>query len=65
MEKLFLNKLKPLIKKGLSGAIYTQVSDVEDEINGLVTFDRKVQKIPTVKMREINDKLKEEWESIE
>jgi len=65
VEKLFLNKLKPLIKKGLSGAIYTQVSDVEDEINGLVTFDRKVQKIPTEKMREINDKLKEEWESIE
>lgn len=65
VEKLFLNKLKPLIKKGLSGAIYTQVSDVEDEINGLVTFDRKVQKIPTEKMRMINDKLKEEWESIE
>ena len=65
VEKLFLNKLKPLIRKGLSGAIYTQVSDVEDEINGLVTFDRKVQKIPTEKMREINDKLKVEWESIE
>jgi hypothetical protein len=65
LEKLYLKKLLPLIKKGLSGCIYTQVSDVEEEINGLVTYDRAVQKIPTEKMREINDKLKAVWESIE
>lgn len=64
LEKLYLKKLLPLIQKGLSGAIYTQVSDVEEEINGLFTYDRKVQKIPTEKMREINDKLKAEWEKI-
>ena len=65
VKKLYLEKLLPLIEKGLSGAIYTQVSDVEDEINGLITYDRKVQKMPTDAMREINDKLKEVWETIE
>ena len=65
LEKLYLKKLLPLIKKGLSGCIYTQVSDVEEEINGLITYDRAVQKIPTEKMRAINDKLKSVWEQIE
>lgn len=65
LEKLFVNKLIPLIEKGLSGSIYTQVSDVEEEINGLVTYDRKVQKITTEKMKEINDKLKDVWSKIE
>ncbi len=37
--------LKPLISKGLSGAVYTQVSDVEEEVNGLMTYDRKITKI--------------------
>ena len=64
VEKLYLKKLLPLIKKGLSGAIYTQVSDVEEEINGLVTYDRKVQKIDTADMRKINDTLKQEWQKI-
>ena len=35
----------PKIKAGLCGCIYTQVSDVEDEINGLLTYDRKVEKL--------------------
>lgn len=38
-------QLKPLPGKGLSGAVYTQLSDVEEEVNGLVTYDRKVVKI--------------------
>ena len=57
LEKLYLKKLLPLIKKGLCGCIYTQVSDVEEEINGLVTYDRAVVKIPVEQMREINEKL--------
>ena len=65
LEKLYLKKLLPLIEKGLSGCIYTQVSDVEEEINGLVTYDRAVQKIPTERMRAINDTLKAVWENIE
>ena len=35
----------PGIKKGICGCIYTQVSDVEDEINGLYSYDRKVCKV--------------------
>ena len=38
-------ELIPLIRQGLCGAIYTQVSDVEDETNGLFTFDRAVLKL--------------------
>ncbi|MBQ7369364.1 MAG: glycoside hydrolase family 2 [Clostridia bacterium] len=55
MEKLYLKKLKPLIQKGLCACVYTQVSDVEEEINGLVTFDRKVVKMPVKAMRALND----------
>ena len=38
-------------------AIYTQLSDVEDEINGLLTYDRQVQKVPADPMREIARRL--------
>ena len=44
------------IQKGLAGCIFTQVSDVEDEINGLFTADRRVLKIDGRKMRRINEK---------
>lgn len=65
LEKLYLKKLLPLIKKGLCGAIYTQVSDVEEEINGLVTYDRKVVKIPVEFMAAINKKIADEAAIIE
>jgi beta-galactosidase/beta-glucuronidase len=45
------------IPKGLSAFIYTQVSDVEDELNGLVTYDRKVVKFDINELREINNKI--------
>ena len=38
--------LQPLIKAGLSAAIYTQTTDVEGEVNGLMTYDREVVKLP-------------------
>ncbi|TCL59269.1 glycosyl hydrolase family 2 [Kineothrix alysoides] len=44
-HKLIDEELKPLIDKGLCGAVYTQVSDVEEEVNGLLTYDRKVCKL--------------------
>jgi hypothetical protein len=44
-EQLLL-KLRPLVGRGLSAAIYTQTTDVEVEVNGLMTYDRKVIKIP-------------------
>lgn len=44
-EQLMADEIQPLIKEGLCGAIYTQVSDIEDEVNGLLTYDRKVCKL--------------------
>ena len=57
VEKLYLKKVKPLIAKGLCACVYTQVSDVEEEINGLVTYDRKVVKMSIEKMKAVNDEL--------
>ena len=41
-RKVYLEDLVPLAEQGLCGSIYTQVSDVEDETNGIFTYDRKV-----------------------
>ncbi len=38
-------QLFPLKAAGLSGAVYTQLSDVEEEVNGLTTYDRRVIKV--------------------
>ena len=57
LKKLYLEKLLPLIEKGLCGCIYTQVSDVEEEINGLVTYDRKIVKVPIAEMSKINQQI--------
>ena len=45
VEALYRNQVIPSAERGLCGAIYTQVSDVEDEINGLLTYDRRVEKL--------------------
>lgn len=60
---LFLQKIKPLIKQGLSGIIYTQTSDVEIEYNGLVTYDRKVVKFESEDLRKIHFELYQEIDS--
>lgn len=57
IEKLYLKKMLPLLEKGLSIVVYTQLSDVEAETNGLVTYDRRVIKVKDKKMRGINQKL--------
>ena len=44
------------------GIIYTQVSDVENEINGIYSFDRKICKVNKERIREVNRKLQEEFE---
>ena len=48
--KLYMDEILPCVRKGLCATIYTQVSDVEDEINGLVTYDRKVEKVEAQKL---------------
>ncbi len=64
LRKLYLEKLKPLIAKGLCACVYTQVSDVEEEINGLVTYDRQVIKVPISDMKKINDEISAEANKI-
>ena len=44
-QELYEGQVLPLIEEGLSGVVYTQLSDIEEEVNGLVTYDRKVVKI--------------------
>lgn len=57
-KKLYEKQIIPLIDKGLCGMIYTQVSDVENEYNGIYTYDRKVLKIEESVITEINNALK-------
>ena len=59
LEKLYTEKVIPAAQKGLCAAIYTQVSDVEDEINGLLTYDRKVCKVQPEPMLKIAAALRE------
>ena len=47
-------------KNGLSAAVYTQTTDVEGEINGLMTYDRKVTKMPAETLKELHSKLYQE-----
>lgn len=58
LKELFERYVIDKIDKGLSATVYTQVSDVEDEVNGLLTYDRKVLKVDPQLMRELNAKIK-------
>ena len=50
VERAYREEVLPCIPRGLCAAIYTQVSDVEDEVNGLMTYDRKVEKLTPERM---------------
>ena len=56
---LLENELKPLIPQGLAAAIYTQTTDVEIEINGYLTYDRKVEKMNAEKIRKSHIELQD------
>ena len=58
VDKLYREKVIPAAKMGLCAAIITQVSDVEDEINGFLTYDRKVNKANAKQMVAIAEELK-------
>lgn len=51
-------KLLPGIKSCLCASVYTQISDIEEEINGLMTYDRKVVKVDIETIKAMNDKIK-------
>lgn len=63
-RELFTRQLVPLIRHGLRGAVYTQLSDVEIETNGLLTYDRKVLKIPRDVIREANAAVMAEFAAL-
>ncbi|MHB8862262.1 MAG: glycoside hydrolase family 2 protein [Pirellulaceae bacterium] len=52
-----LTRMRPLIGQGLSAAVYTQTTDVEIEVNGLMTYDREVNKIELERAAEAARKL--------
>ncbi|MCL2866019.1 MAG: glycoside hydrolase family 2 [Lachnospiraceae bacterium] len=56
--KLFKRDVLKNIKRGLSGAIYTQLSDVEEEVNGIFTYDRKILKMYAEAVIELNEELR-------
>jgi beta-galactosidase/beta-glucuronidase len=63
LEALWTNELQPQVEKGLSAIIYTQLSDVENEVNGLLTYDRRIVKVNPEHMRKINRDLQLIFES--
>ena len=54
----FNNTIIPQVKTTISATVYTQVTDVEDELNGLMTYDREVIKIDPDKVKEVNERMK-------
>ena len=61
MYNLYTDGVLPLINEGLSALVYTQLTDVEDETNGLITYDRRVVKIDSDKMKTANSLLYTEF----
>ena len=62
LEKLYLDEIVPAVENGLCAAVLTQVSDVEDETNGLFTYDRRIIKVDEKVMVGIAEKLKEAFD---
>ena len=58
IANLIKNEIYPNLIKGLCAAVYTQLSDVEQEINGFLTYDRKVLKVNEKEIREANNMVK-------
>ena len=56
--KLYDTEVRALVEAGASAFVYTQVSDVEDEINGFYTYDRQIIKVDSEKFKKLNDELK-------
>ena len=55
---LFADEIAPLIPLGISGLVYTQLSDVEDETNGLITYDRRHTKVNSERIAEVIMRLR-------
>jgi beta-galactosidase/beta-glucuronidase len=53
----YAEELKQLIRQGFSAAVYTQTTDVEVEVNGLLTYDRKLVKVDEARVRKVNQEI--------
>lgn len=62
--RLYGNEIKPLISKGICALVYTQISDVEDETNGIITYDRREEKLNREKIYSLMQELYEEVPTI-
>ncbi|MBQ4617182.1 MAG: glycoside hydrolase family 2 [Clostridia bacterium] len=62
LAALYENEVTAAIRGGLCASILTQVSDVEDEVNGLVTYDRRVVKADEATMRRLASQLRQTFE---
>ena len=54
-----MKSLEGFVRRGLGGSVYTQTTDVEGEINGLMTYDRKVLKYDAATLRAAHEKIRE------
>ena len=57
--KLYTDEILPAIRHGLNATVLTQVSDVEDETNGLLTYDRQILKVDANTLNSIAERLKQ------
>ena len=60
--ELFISQILEYIKRGLSAAVYTQWTDVENEMNGLFTYDRKKEKLDKKRVKEANRSTYDKYE---
>ena len=65
VEQLYRQEIIPAVEQGLCGAVYTQLSDVEDETNGLYSYDRRVCKVDSARMQAIAAQLQIRTEETE
>jgi len=62
IEKMWDEMVFPSIDRGLCGIVYTQVSDVEDEVNGFYTYDREICKVTPDRLRALAEKAQKRLE---
>ncbi len=58
--QLYEQQIIPAKKLGLAACVYTQLSDVESEVNGLISYDRKTIKVSAEVMKKLNERLKDD-----
>ena len=61
-EQLWDTEILPAIRNGLSAAIYTHVSDIEEEVNGIMTYDREIVKFQADTVRKLHARAFEEFD---